>query len=172
MEILEASFDLTVLSSHLWKLSVVDRYTLAAPLSVRELFVDLFFQLFDQLLRLASFASTIERVFFDKEDYMSVRAILLLEDRVYTDLVTVDIAEDLAAFVAELSKILCVGFEELMNPCFVAHRVRREISERRVASDYSLIGNKTFFEERLSAELFIKFFISPETGLRIDSTVT
>lgn len=54
---------------------------------------------------------------------MSMSSVLLVDDRVYTDLVAVEIAEDLFPFVAEPAESLVVLLKELLIELFGFLRV-------------------------------------------------
>ena len=65
-------------------------------------------------------------VSFYKEDDMGMCTVGLIEYGIYTDLMTVGIAHDLASFVAKLVEELRVGLEEVVNPLFGSMRIAVE----------------------------------------------
>lgn len=102
---------------------------------------------------------------------MSMRAILLFYDRVYTDFVAIDVAVDELTFVTESAEFFVGRLEELLIRLFGLHRISSYGTVRLVARDHTLIGNKACFEESFSRVCFCKIVVSNSTGFSINSTV-
>ena len=113
MKIVESFFDVFVFSRDSRNLSVVCFDSCEREVSVCEVRVERFldFQSFLMISR-AVF------VFFEKEHYMCVGAIFLIEDRVYADFVAVEIAGDLFLFVKKHREVAVVFSEEAVNLLF------------------------------------------------------
>lgn len=100
-----------------------------------------------------------------------MRTIFSFEDRIYTDFVAVDIAEDLFLFISKLAEVLSVLSEEPMIVSFGFQLVVLDLAIARVASDYSLIGYKSTFEEFFHIIVSFELVESVHRGFSVYSTI-